>query len=397
MPLKVAYFTHHVDLYGANRSLIELVLELRDRGAVHPLVVVPGEGAVAERLRTHGIECRPVPFQKWMEERRYEGHWYRRFGQWIGYRRAARARNRANAQLVPTLSEQLRTAGIDLLHANSSAVPLAEPIAQVLEVPWVQHVREMPERHYGLHLDRGRHAHGRTLAAADRVIAVSQAIADDVYRYASDAQVRVIHNGVVPQRRYAELRERAEARWASASPFTFAMMGFIHPQKGYEEALQALALVRKRHPAVRLLVAGGGHEEWLRDMVSRHGLADSVELLGFTDGPFDLLARSHALLVCARDEAMGRVTVEAFAAGIPVIGHASGGTAELVQRGVHGYLYDQGPGALAERMTALIEHPEQARSMGMRASLDAEHRFTIERSADQVLNTYHTVLDHHGK
>src|SRR6187551_1318652 len=41
--MRIAYLTHYTELYGANRSLLDLVLELRARGEVEPLVITPRE------------------------------------------------------------------------------------------------------------------------------------------------------------------------------------------------------------------------------------------------------------------------------------------------------------------------------------------------------------------
>ena len=50
MALRTAIFTHYADLYGANRSMLEWVAELRGRGVLDPLVVVPKEGPLTGSL-----------------------------------------------------------------------------------------------------------------------------------------------------------------------------------------------------------------------------------------------------------------------------------------------------------------------------------------------------------
>ena len=59
--MRVAHLTHYAELYGANRSLLDLVLELRQRGEVEPHVLMPREGPLSERLRKEGVPVRVLP------------------------------------------------------------------------------------------------------------------------------------------------------------------------------------------------------------------------------------------------------------------------------------------------------------------------------------------------
>lgn len=393
MTARIAYITHYAELYGANRSLLDLLRELHRRGDVAPFVVAPRQGPLMDVLEACGIPCEVVPFQPWMSQRHYSGRVHHRLRQHLAHQRAATERKRANARLLPDLVRLLHDRGIEAIHANSAAVSIAAALKDATGKPLIWHVREMPEGHYRLHLDPGRKAYGRALQKADQVIAISHAVADDIAAYARLARpARVIYNGVLPRARYAELRAVSGERWSSARPFVFALVGLIHPGKGQEEALHALAAVRRTHPHVRLVIAGDGNDAAVQRTIGDRDLAAAVDVVGFVPDVWPILARSHALLMCSRNEAMGRATVEAMASGLPVIGHASGGTLELVEDGRNGLLYPGGAGALADRMLRLIDDPAFARQLGDTASRMAEQRFSIERYADQVSEVYRSVL-----
>ncbi|MBS1581567.1 MAG: glycosyltransferase family 4 protein [Bacteroidetes bacterium] len=393
MTLRIAYLTHYPELYGANRSLLDLLRELQRRGEVEPFVVIPRNGPLVDALEATGIPCEVVPFQPWMSQRHYSGRIHHRLQQHLVHERASRARRQANAVLLPALVRWTKEHHIDMLHANSAVVGIAPALKTATGLPLIWHIRELPERQYLLHLDAGRSGYARALREADQVIAISHAVADDIATYARlPRPARVIYNGVLPRARYAELRAVSGARWTSTRPFVFALIGLIHPGKGQEEALHALAAVRRTHPHVRLVIAGDGNDAAVQRTIRERDLAASVDVMGFVPDVWPILARSHALLMCSRNEAMGRVTVEAMASGLPVIGHASGGTLELVEDGLNGLRYPGGTEALAERMVRLIDDPPFARQLGDTASRTAEQRFSIEQYADQVSEVYRSVL-----
>jgi glycosyltransferase involved in cell wall biosynthesis len=243
-----------------------------------------------------------------------------------------------------------------------------------------------------MHLDAGRRGYGAALTKADRVIAISHAVEADVRRYAPKASIRVIYNGVLAAHRFAELAMRSEERWRADTPFTFAMVGLIHPGKHQVEAVEALRSLLDRGLVARLVIVGAGREAPVRQRIDELGLAAHVELTGYLEQPFDVLFRSHALLMCSRNEAMGRATVEAMACGLPVIGHASGGTPELVHDGTSGLLYPGGVEVLAERMALLVGDRQLARRLGDQARQDATARFSVERCCAEVRAVYTEVL-----
>lgn len=385
MALRTAIFTHYAELYGANRSMLEWVVELRGRGVLDPLVVLPKEGPLTGSLQAIGIPYAVVPFEPWMSERNYMGRPHHRIMQYLAYRKAARVRAAHNAALVPDAVTRLRAHGTQVVLSNSAAVPIGHPVARALGMPHVWHIRELPELHYRLHLDAGRNAYGRALGASACVVAISEAVKHDVLRYVeANTRIEVVPNGVLPRARYEELRQVMMERWAQLSPFRFVQVGLIHPGKGQVEAVEALAQVRVRFPQAKLVIAGTGRDKPLRQRISELGLEGAVELAGFVDDVPALLKRCHVLLSTSRDEAFGRTVVEAMASGLPVIGHDSGGTPELIQNGSTGRLYSGGVRPLAAAMSGIMSDLVGAQEMGRRAQAFAAANFSVERTADRM-------------
>lgn len=394
--MRIAYLTHYAELYGANRSLLDLLLELKQRGEVEPFVLLPREGPLTEKLNAENAPFAIVPWQPWMSERHFSGRFYHRIRQHIGYDRAARERARHNRAILPRVLQQLRDWNVEAIHVNSAAVGITGLLEEQAHLPLIWHIRELPERQYLLHIDTGRSRYGQALRKATRLIAISKAVREDIHQYAGSVPVDVIYNGVLTTSDYGALAAHAHERWNTPEPFTFLLAGLIHPSKGQEEAIRAFAIVHRAHPGTRLVLAGDGKSDHVRKLIADLELGHAVELAGFVKDMTSLFRCSHALLMCSRNEAMGRVTVEAMGSGLPVIGHTSGGTLELVKDDFNGLLYPGGPDALAERMLRLVNDPGLARMLGTNAMRDAAERFNVERYASEVLNVYRSVLSRHG-
>ncbi len=166
----------------------------------------------------------------------------------------------------------------------------------------------------------------------------------------------------------------------------FLFVGRLSPEKGIE--VLAGALAGSLGEPVR--VAGSGECESALKGLSR------VSLLGHLPEPrvLDEMRRVRALLVpsiCY--ETFGRVVVEAYACGLPVIASRIGSLAELVEHGVTGLLFNPGDAAdLARAMQWAEAHPASLAEMGRRARLRFEARYTPEVNHAQLLAIYGAAI-----
>lgn len=131
------------------------------------------------------------------------------------------------------------------------------------------------------------------------------------------------------------------------------------------------ALATTEGAGVNAVIAGEGEErERLEALVGRHGLAQRVRFAGRLDEDALLthLARCRAVCFPPIQEDYGFVTVEAFASMKAVITcRDSGGPAELVQDGVHGFVADATPASLGRALRQVSEDRALAERMGTAA------------------------------
>lgn len=191
----------------------------------------------------------------------------------------------------------------------------------------------------------------------DRVFTISQTVKARLALWPSlDATVLY---PPAPQRQY---------RCDRYGDFIF-MVSRLTPLKRADLLIQALA--SDEAAGIKAVIAGEGEEhDRLATMITNHGLADRVTLAGAVSSDELLHYLAHCRAVCfpPHDEDYGFVTVEAFASRKAVITCTdSGGPAELVENGTHGFVCDPTAQALATRLRQLMDDPALAERLGAQA------------------------------
>jgi glycosyltransferase involved in cell wall biosynthesis len=161
--------------------------------------------------------------------------------------------------------------------------------------------------------------------------------------------------------------------------------GVLTPLKGVHHLLHAFAKVAQEFPEVRLEIVGRDenpeYAEELHQEVLRLGLNGRVSFVGEVSQVelANRMRRSCVFVLPSLSEGLGRVVVEAMATGTPVIGSHVDGIPEMVQEGLTGFLVPPGDEeALAERLSWVLKHPQEAEAMGHRAKEFARSFFSPE-------------------
>ena len=133
-------------------------------------------------------------------------------------------------------------------------------------------------------------------------------------------------------------------------PLRIGFIGVHDPIKGLDTL--AAAAQRLAGEPVEFLIAGAGQSDYAKALPERFP-AQNTRFLGWTK-PDAFLPEIDVLAVPSLfREPFGRVVIEAFAHGVPVIGARSGGIPETIQPGVNGALLAPGDdAALAEQIMA---------------------------------------------
>jgi len=151
------------------------------------------------------------------------------------------------------------------------------------------------------------------------------------------------------------------------NPLRFGFMAGFQPTKGLADVLNAAAGLRQRGKSFELYIWGPGQTEANIEEISRLGLKDCVFLKGLYTpeecwDAYNLIdVAVMATTVC---EPMGRIPLEAAAAGAPTIAPAIGGITENIIDGVSGLLYRFRDGTdLGRQMARVLDEPDLVRRL----------------------------------
>ena len=230
--------------------------------------------------------------------------------------------------VLPVFLARLRSAlagkPVDLVHVNNfRSAPFGHLVSRWAGVPCVATVREQvsPEKIRQYRLQQ-----------PDALIAVSDAVARNLADGGVPAdRVTTIRSGVAHGRGRddAEQRGLREQFAISAGDPVIGIVAHILPHKGYDDLVEALALIVRQFPAVRCLVIGGApRRRYYRQFLAlaeRRAVRDRLVLAGPQEDVPRFLDAMDAFVLPSHTEGLPLTVLEAMAAGRPVIATAVGG------------------------------------------------------------------------
>jgi glycosyltransferase involved in cell wall biosynthesis len=115
-------------------------------------------------------------------------------------------------------------------------------------------------------------------------------------------------------------------------------VGRLSAEKGYSRLIQAMYIIRI-HPWFLHIYGTGPEYENLKELINTLHLEDRVILHGTSQRISEVLQKSHVFLTASYVEGFPNSVLEASICGLPVVAmDCPGGTKEIVNHGVNGYL-----------------------------------------------------------
>ena len=343
----VLHLLPHVQRVGNGIVDVTIDLALAQRAAGMPVHVASGGGQYVELLTDAGVACHDLTLRP---------------GSLLATRR---------------LVDRVRPAVVHTHTLKGLALArLARPGVPVL---------------HSAHLDLGRWTPG--LRLADRVIAVSDGIAQTISAHVDPARVTVVRNGVLGGPRRRPLLDVPPARLQRPA---VVYVGGMYEHKGVAVLLRAFAQLVTERPdleATLHLVGDGPDRPAFEQLATGLGLGGRVVWAGFREDAYSFIRSADVFVLPSLAETFGLVLAEAREAGVAIVAAATGGVPEVLDGGAAGVLVPAGDAiALADSLGRVLGDPAERARLAAAAGSGLEW-LTVSRMCDEVLAAYAHARD----
>lgn len=309
---------------------------------------------------------------------------------WLGVQFAA------SVHIFSATARLLRLFQPDVVHAHNLFFRTTEAVALLrkrFSVPLVTTLHLAKEEGKGSLLSAAIRAYESTVGRfiirrSDRIITVSNAVAKHAQHMMKlPKPVTVIPNGVDTKVFYPKPDRQNSNQ-------TILFVGRMVPNKGPEVLIRAVPAVVARFPKARFVLVGDGPlQTRLQNQVKRLGVGRTVQFLGLRHDVPDLMREACLMVRPSTLEGMPLTVLEAMASALPVVATPVGGTPELLQDGVHGYLVPVGDSmALANAIIKVLDSPALAGEMGRRGRELVEKSYSWEAVVTRTEQVYQELL-----
>lgn len=149
----------------------------------------------------------------------------------------------------------------------------------------------------------------------------------------------------------------------SLDAFMVLSVGELKPHKNHKTVIEAMGLLREEN-IVYLICGKGELLEPFQMRVKQLGIEDKVKFLGYRKDVHEIMQCANVFVFPSKREGLGLASLEAMAAGLPIIGARTRGIVDYVKNGETGYLCDvENPQDYAEAIRRLYYNQEELRKI----------------------------------
>lgn len=234
------------------------------------------------------------------------------------------------------------------------------------------------------------------LKFCDHVVAVSHGQREKILTCGvKPERISVIHNAIsleeVPTSEKSDIRQQLGI---PADALFVASAGRLSPEKNYRTMIEVASITASQNRSIYFAIFGEGFlRQELEQQITRAGLSGRFFLPGFRTDIASLLREIDLFMLPSLTEGLPNVVLEAFAARKPVLASRVGGTPEVVDHGVSGYLTaPEDVQQMAHYLRELEDSPELRARFGAAGYAATRERFGFEQQTKEYEALYAQVM-----
>lgn len=381
--MKVLFISHYTNMYGANRSLYELIIKLKEEYNIQPIVLTPNKGVFNEELDKIGVEnfCEKFLFWYSYKENKLKV-FLKKLRVYI-----------LNKICVLKINNFIKNKNIniDIIHTNSSVINIGAELAKKMNIPHIWHIREFGEEDYNLYcflpIDKQiRYMEKRS----DKLIFISKILEDKYKSYIKDInKSKVIYNGVDIKEYYYSKKNNHNKK--------IIISGKISENKNQLEVIKAINYIKNKYnyTNLELYIVGEGDFKYmdkLRSYVIKNNLFNVI-FTGYTKNIMDIQKNMDIGVISSYKEAFGRVTVEYMLSGLAIVASKAGANEEIIISKKTGMLYElNNYEDLGEKLYELCTNEKLLKNLSKKGQEYALSNFTSDINSKNIFNLYKEII-----
>jgi glycosyltransferase involved in cell wall biosynthesis len=378
--MNILYVSSDSAMGGASQSLVDMLNAVGSY--VTPIVVIPAKGDLEKELIKINVKYYIIPLSRGFSV--------------IGThsKKDEDLDFKINFEAALSMQPIIRNEKIDVIHINSSVCNAGAMAAILADIPYVWHLRELPEKQFDCEFWDVK-VKQLLFDKASKIIAISDCVESD-YRERYGLECLTLYDAIDSKRYWQDIGHKGDENHTFLLPGASAMT----KNKGQLDAIKAVLRLRYLGiDDIKLILVGAAPQRvlWcIEKYVKKYGLENNIVVYPFMSDLSELRNKSSFALVTSKFEALGRVTVEAMLAGNIVVGADTAGTLEIIETTMErGILYRQGDveSLVKSMMVAIDMSDNEKHDMRAAAQQYALEKFNSSDYAKTINDIYNEIKE----
>lgn len=228
------------------------------------------------------------------------------------------------------------------------------------------------------------------------VITPSRFVSDDLFSQGVTSPVKTVPMGVDFKRFNGSLPGGKE-RGLLLLPdkYTALYMGRIDKDKNLDVLFHSIPKILEKIDMHFIICGTGNRVKHFKNLVKRLKISGNISFMGpfkYTDKKIPQIYKNADIFIMPSSiETQSIVTLEAMAAGLPIVGAKGGALPEYIKENLNGVLFDpKSPEGLAKAVTFIYNNKDLAMSM-KNVNMKFAKSQTIEKTVDKIEKIYEEV------
>lgn len=232
---------------------------------------------------------------------------------------------------------------------------------------------------------------------ADRVVAVSQAMRENLRLKVLNINPVVIYNGIKNNEEYSIIETDSYLlKGLDNKKLKLISIGRLSKEKGFNILLKTVHHIKtKWNDGVQLFIIGEGPEkDNLMKLAKECGISENVIFAGYMDNACKVLKYFDVFVMSSLSEGMPITLLEAMRVGMPIVATAVGGIPEALEGGKCGILVPPGSELeLAKSIVELYENSPLREELSIKSKIRFNEEFTVEKMEEKYRSVYLDVIN----